>query len=77
MLDSILAVWPVLVVLAGLAVAWGAALTRIADLRERVANLETGRDRERERVAVKLDELGRGLSRIEGMLAGREQQRNT
>jgi hypothetical protein len=35
-----LGIWPVLVSLLGLAVAWGAALTKIADLRRRVDVLE-------------------------------------
>ena len=69
MLDSLLAVWPVVLALAGLAVGWGGALVRIADLKQRVTDLERAQERERERVAQKLDSLTAGIARIEGMLA--------
>lgn len=74
MLEALLAVWPVVVALAGLAVAWGGALVRISDLKQRVTDLEKARERERERVAQRLDELAKGLARIEGMLAAAQKR---
>jgi CHASE1-domain containing sensor protein len=73
-MTDLLTYWPIIVAIATLAAGLGAALVKISDLKQRVTDLETARARDGERVTAKLDELGRGLSRIEGMLTAREQR---